>query len=264
MLSIYEQSSNTRKKEPTAMEPITDFRQSFADASEAVRNQLAIQFKPLVNRIVAQVHKQLKTEWGTLESMGYEGLVIAMNTYDPERSDMNFTQFAAFAILNNIRNCSCIELHTIKLTSYTQDQIRKARDAEEQASDDPESAYDGPVGIGTSTFTTVSISSAINPGSDNDKLNNEVKYGLYESAKFENGDIMELLKYYVDEACNPRDAQCFYRYFGVCGYEEAQVTDMADELGVTSGRISQRIRKVLDYIRSNEILCESLGSLLER
>lgn len=93
---------------------ITDLRQSFANASAAVRNQLAIQFEPLVNRIVKQQSLILKMDWGSLKSMAYEGLVIAMNTYDPTKSGMTFTQFAAFAMLNHIRTTSCVECHTVQ------------------------------------------------------------------------------------------------------------------------------------------------------
>lgn len=249
------------------MEKITNLRQSFANASQEVRNQLARQFEPLVNKIVAQQQKVLKTDWGTLKSMGYEGLAIAMNTYDPERSGMTFTQYAAFGILNNIRNCSCIELHTVKLTSYTQDQIRKANDAAKKAqesNEDPYVAVASPAGVGTTTFTSVSISNVMNPQGDNDNMNREMRYGIYESAKFADGDIFEQLKLEVDEHCNKTDAYCFYHYFGICGYAEKQVTELADELNVTSGRISQRLKKVIDFIKKNENLCESLASLLEQ
>ena len=244
-------------------ETITNLRQSFANASAEVRNQLAVQFEPLVNKIVKQQHAKLHTDWDSLKSMAYEGLTIALNTYDPERSQMTFTQFAAFAILNNIRNCSCIELHTVKLTSYTQDQIKQAQEAAKKAEELGEH-HDGPTGTGATTFTSVSLSTAMNPAGDNDHMNREMRYGIYESAKFGDGDPMELLKFQVDTHCNATDAKCFYHYFGVCGYEEKQVTELADELGVTSGRISQRIKKVIDYIKKDELLCESLASLLEK
>ncbi len=236
---------------------ITNLYQSFANADAATRQALAKQFEPLVNRITKQQQLILKAPWNTLKSMAYEGLVIAMNTYDPERSGMSFTQFAGFAILNNIRNSSCIELHTVKLTSYTQDQIKKNAQAAEDGSD---AEF---VGVGATTFTSVSINSVL-PNSDNDNMNREMRYGVYESAKFGDGDPMMLLKVMVDDNCNKTDAYCFYSYFGVCGYEERQVMELAEEFSVTPGRISQRIKKVTDYIKKTPILCESLASLLER
>ena len=246
------------------MEKITNLRQSFANASQEVRNQLAKQFTPLVNKIVGQQQKILKTDWGTLMSMGFEGLAIAMNTYDPERSGMTFTQYAAFSILNNIRNCSCIELHTVKLTSYTQDQIRKANAAAKKAEETDETYSGAPAGVGTTTFTSVSISNVMNPSGDNDNMNREMRYGIYESAKFANGDIFEQIKVEVDSHCNKTDAYCFYHYFGICGYPEKQVIELAEELNVTSGRISQRLKKVIDFIKKDENLCEGLAALLEQ
>lgn len=228
-----------------------NIRQSFANATPELRNAVAKQFEPLVNKIVSQQKKKLKTDWGTLKSMGMEGLAIALNTYDPERSQMTFTQFAAFAILNNIRNCSCLELHTVKLTSYTQSKIK-------------EQAETGEGVTGSTTFTSVSISAAMNPDGDNDNMNRELRYGIYESAKFADGDPMELLKYQVDTHCAPIDAQCFFHYFGICGYDEKQVAELAKEYGVSSGRISQRIKKVIDYIKTDMDVCESLASLLEK
>lgn len=235
------------------METITNLRQSFANASNEVREQLARQFEPLVNRITKQQQQILKTDWYTLKSMAYEGLVIAMNTYDPERSKMTFTQFAAFAMLNHIRNSSCLELHTVKLTSYTQEQIRKNAQNDE----------DGDGKIGATTFTTVSISSCLNPDSDDTNQNREMKYGVYETAKFADGDPIEVLKVKVNDNCNETDAYCFYSYFGL-GVEEKQVAELAKELNVSSGRISQRIKKVVDYIKSDEDLLEVLASLTER
>lgn len=227
------------------MEKITNLRQSFAQAGPDIRNQLAIQFEPLVNKIVGQQMKILKTDWDTLKSMGYEGLVLAMNQYDPGRSKMTFTQYAAFAILNNIRNCSCEELHTVKLTSYTQDLIKRGQ-------------------IAGTTFATISMQACINPDAEETNQNREMKCGCYVSAKFANGDPMETLRMEVLDHCNPKDAECFFHYYGVCGYEELTVMALAERMGVTSGRISQRIKKVLDYIKGNESLMELMATMLER
>jgi hypothetical protein len=242
------------------MDKITDLRQSFANAPAEVRNQLAVQFEPLVNKIVSQWHGRLKTDWGSLKSMAYEGFTIALNTYDPERSKMTFTQFAAFSILNNIRNCSCLELHTVKLTSYTQDQIKRNQEAL-KSDDDNEGLIPG---MGTTTFATTSISAIVNPDSESETMNREMRYGIYESAKFADGDPMGLLKFQVDANCNKLDAYCFYSYFGVCGYDEKQVVELANELNVTSGRVSQRIKKVIDYVKSNDDIREALVSLIEK
>lgn len=232
------------------MQEITNLRQSFINASESVRNQLAKQFQPLVSKIVRQQLSKLKTDWLTLESMAQEGLVLAMNKYDPERSKMDFKQFAAFEILNNIRNCSGLELHTVKLTSYTQGQIKSKAEGSEEVGG----------GIGTTTFTTVNISSVMSPeGSEN--TNREVRYGMYENATFAEGDIMEHLKVTIQDKFNETDCYCFLSYFGICGYEEKKVTELAEELGVTSGRVSQRINKVKEFIKKDSLLVEGLAQL---
>ena len=61
---------------------------------------------------------------------------------------------------------------------------------------------------------------------------------------------------------NETDCYCFFSYYGICGVEEKKVTELAAELKVTSGRISQRIRKIIDYIKKDSLLCEGLGQLV--
>lgn len=234
------------------MNKIVNLRQSFKDAPQAIRNQLAIQFKPLIVKIVSQESKKLKTDWKTLESMAYEGFAIALNIYDPERSKMDFKSFAAYAMLNNIRNCSQIELHTVKLTAYMRDQVLAA---------------------GGTTFTTVSVdkffaSSGSGPvGYESNRIDKrmlEMKYGIYENAKFADGDPMELLKYQIDTHCKAVDVECFCKYYGLFGYEETPVYKIAKEMDVTSGRVSQRIKTVLKYIKTDELLMDSLKSMTEK
>lgn len=224
------------------MKKITNLRQSFKNASQAVRNQLAIQFKPLIIKIVSQESKKLRTDWKTLESMAYEGFAIALNVYDPERSKMDFKSFAAYAMLNNIRNCSQTDLHTIKLTAYMRDQILAA---------------------GGTTFTTFSIEKIFHDD-DRDVRISEIKYGVYENAKFADGDPMELLKYQIDTHCKAVDVECFCKYYGLFGYEETPVFKIAKEMNVTSGRVSQRVKAVLKYIKTDELLLDSLKSMTEK
>lgn len=232
---------------------ITDLKQSFKDASPEVRNQLAIQFEPLVNKIVAQQFKIFQTDWNILKSMAYEGLVNAMNTYEPDKKGsttkskgkgMDFKQYAAFMILNNIRNKTAEELNVVKLNGYAIANMKKEE---------------------VGTFVSVSISNAVRDN-DSDTLQdrNPMALGLYETAKFADGDVFGTLKTMVDANMKPIDAEVFYRYFGICGYEEVQIQEIAEEMGVTSGRISQRVRTVIDYIKSEPILCESLASLLSK
>lgn len=234
---------------------ITDLKQSFKNAPEAVRNELAKQFEPLINKIVKQQQAKLHTDWNSLKSMAYEGLVQAMNTYEPgkvardslalkSKKDMDFKQYAAYMILNNIRNCSVQELNIVKLNHYALNNMKSEE---------------------VSSFVTVPLTNTIrDDDSDKDSTKSLMNMGLYESAKFSDGDVFQTLKTYIDANMKPADAKAFYEFFGICGYKEKQVREIAKELNVSSGRVSQRIKTVVNYIKSEPILWETLASLTSK
>lgn len=220
------------------MKTITNMRQSFANASQETRNALVVQFDKLINKITAQEYRKVDYPWDEIYSMALEGFVNAMNEYDPERSTMTFAQYAGFAMLNNIHNRMTEECRTVRFTSYAVEQARKN---------------------GTTQFTSVRIDTSV---SDNDDMKpRETRLGMVENEHFSNGDVYEYLYTRIDERFNEADRFCFYAYYGLHGYDEMQVAELAAHYGVTSGRISQRIKKVINYIKHDNDLCEMLGSL---
>lgn len=231
-------------------QPIQDLHQDFSKADARTRQLLAIQMEPLVNKIVYQQSKVLKTEWDVLKSLGYEGLAIAMNQYDPKKSSMSFLQYAGFSILNTIRNGATLETNVVKMTSYMQDRIRKGM-------------REG------STFNSVSISTLTSAsereGEDNDCHNKEIEHGTYVMpiTNIFSEDPISLLIREVEKNCHPLDAECFFQYYGLPGYPEKTVLQIATEHQVTSGRISQRIKKVVEYVKNHEELRDALWSLVD-
>lgn len=219
---------------------ITNMRQSFANASEATRTELVKQFERLINKITAQEFHKVDYPWDEIYSMALEGFVNAMNEYDPERSDMTFAQYAGFAILNNIHNRMTEECRTVRYTSYAVEQARKT---------------------GGTQFTTVRIDMHTSDDDDNRKPQ-EVRLGMYEDERFSNGDVFEYLYTRIDEKFNETDRYCFYAYYGLKGMDEMQVAELAEMYHVTSGRISQRIKKVIRFIQKDPDLCEMMGSLI--
>lgn len=220
------------------MKEITDMRQSFANADERTRSALVKQFGRLINKITAQEYRKVNYPWDEIYSMALEGFVNAMNEYDPIRSSMTFAQYAGFAILNNIHNRMTEECRTVRFTSYAVEQARKN---------------------GTTQFTTVRLDTSV---SDDDMKPRETKLGMVENEKFSNGDVYEYLYSRIDERFNEVDRICFYSYYGLKGMDEMQVAELAEMYHVTSGRISQRIKKVVKFIQNDPDLCEMLGSLM--
>ena len=207
--------------------------------TEKERNELAKKYEPLVNKLTKQYTSKIQVEWNIVKSMAQEGLVIAMNSYDETKSKMSFTQFAAFAIRNNILSKLDEELRTVKLSSYAQ---KKAKEA------------------GESLFNTVSIDQPI--PADEDIKPREIVMGMYENAKFDDGDVYDYLYSRIDEKFLERDCKIFYKTFGLKGEEEMKGKDIAAEMGISEGLVSQKVKKIVSWIRKDTELCEMLSNLL--
>ena len=99
---------------------------NYKNLNEVEKNQLVKQYEPLINKLVAQfINGNVKCSWKDLKSYAYEGFAIAIQKYDDSRSTMNFTQYAAFSIRNNILTALNNELRTVKLDAYAQKVVEK-------------------------------------------------------------------------------------------------------------------------------------------
>lgn len=206
--------------------------------SAVEKNRLAAQYEPLVSRLVSQFYKNVKCSWQELHSMASEGLALAIEKYDPTKSAQTFTQFAGYAIANNIKTCLDEELRVVKLSAYAQKKIK----------DD-----------GGTLFNSISIDQPYT--GDDDLKPRELVMGMYCDEDFSNGDVFEYLYSRIEEEFSVRDYTIFYRVFGLKGYDETPNKVIAKELHVSEGLISQRLKKVLDFIRKDTELCEALASL---
>lgn len=205
------------------------------------KNDLVAQYDCLINRITNQFYKKGLMPWDQLRSMALEGFALAINKYDPTRSNMSFTQYAGFAIRNNIFNCVDEELRTVKLSHYAQKKT---------------------VEKGGNLFNTVSLDSG-NSASDEDthKHVNSYKMNAYTPAKFADGDVFEYLYSVLEENFSERDCKMFYMSFGLRGYDDTTGKAIAKEMGVSEGNVSQRIKKVITFIRKDDSICEMLQNL---
>ena len=216
---------------------------NYKNLSEAEMNQLAKQYEPLVNKMTKQFSAKVAMNWMEIKSMAYEGLALAIKQYDEERSSMTFTQFAAFAIRNNILTCLDNELRTVKMSNYAQKKAIEAGDA---------------------LFTTVSIEGNTMRDDNDGKVQLDIKLGMFSNASFADGDVYEYLYSRIDEQFGERDRKIFYMTFGLNGYNDEKNKDIAKMLGVSEGLVSQRAKKVVEWIRKDSDLCEMLDNLLER
>ena len=208
--------------------------------TEQEKNQLVAQYEPLINKLVAQFYKAVVYDWDSIKSMAYEGFSLALNKYDEQRSSMTFMQFAAFEIRNNIMTCLTNESRTVKLPFNEQ---KKRKDNSE------------------TLFTTVSMDLTRDNGND-EVAPREIKLGMYENAKFDDGDVFEYFYTRLEQTFPKRECEMFYKTFGLKGYEETPNLKIAEEYGVSEGLISQKKKKIIEWIRKDKDLCEMLSNLL--
>jgi len=217
--------------------------------TEQEKNKLVLQYEPLINKITAQFYAKNKVsetqfiEWELIHEMAYEGFAMAINDYNPDRSTMSFMQYAAFAIRNNILNCLTEESRTVKLP-YEEQQKRKEN--------------------GGALFNTVSIDHNTYGDDDDDEgpAPRKVVMAMSQSAKFDDGDIFEYFYSRLEGAFPQRECEMFYMTFGLKGFDETPNQDIAKKFGVSEGLISQKKKKIIDWIKKDTELCEMLSNLL--
>jgi RNA polymerase sigma factor (sigma-70 family) len=218
------------------------------DINKMDKNEVVTQYEPLVNKLTKQFTDKINVPWEDVKSMAYEGLAIAIKTYDSNRSNMTFTQFAGFAIRNNILTSLNNELRTVKLSAYAQ---KKA------------------VEHGNAVFNTVSIDYA---NSDNQsdygggftsapKRNEWTK--LSTSDKWSDGDVFETMYTKLEDNFAVRDCEIFYMTFGLKGHDEIKGKDIADYFGISRSLVSVKLKNVISFIQKDEELIEILSNLLK-
>jgi RNA polymerase sigma factor (sigma-70 family) len=218
-------------------------------SNPAAMNALAAQYEPLVNKLTKQFVDSVKTSWDDIKSMAYEGLAIAFKTYDPQRSKMTFTQFAGFAIRNNILTGLNNELRTVKLSAYAQ---KKA------------------VESGEAIFNSVSLdlATSANQASNENLHISGIKTKdwcgvLSTSDKWSDGDIFETLYSKLEDNFPARDCEIFYMTFGLNGHDEIKGKDIADYFGISRSLVSVKVKSVIKFIQRDEELVEILSNLLK-
>ena len=218
----------------------------YSNITEKEKTDLVKQYEPLMNKLTKQFVSQVKIDWDSVKSMAYEGFVLAMMNYDDERSKLSFKQFAGWSIRNNILSSLDKELRTVSMSAYAQ---KKAQEA------------------GEATFNSVSLSvisgeASVTGGDDDGKGCREYKYGVYEKDKFRDGDVYEYLYTRLEDKFSERDCEMFYRIFGLKGFADEKGKDVARAFGVSEGLVSQKIKKMILFIRGDEELTEMLGNLI--
>lgn len=212
---------------------------NYNNLNEVEKNQLVKQYEPLMNKLVNQFFKKVQCPWEDLKSYAYEGFSLAIQKYDENKSSMSFTQYAAFAIRNNILTALNSELRTVKMDAYAQKITAEN---------------------GIPSFNMISIDHS----SDNEDDNKSRKIILSTTIKdgFSNGDVFEYLYSRIEDEFSYRDCEMFYRTYGLKDYEITKNKDIAKIYGVSEGLSCQKVTKIVKWIRKDTELCEQLSELI--
>ena len=221
-----------------------EFKNNF---TEREKNQFAAQYTALIRKIVKQMFDKGFTDWDQLESAAWEGFAIAMKDYNPERSKLNFTQYAGWSIRNRILSSIDDELRTVKVSFYH----RKKAEGSEQT-----------------VYSRVSIDAGSRYNDNDESTSDSSKKfnldGMHTNPTFEDGDIFEYIYYRLESKFPKTQCDMFYRSFGLKGYEETQTgKDIAKAHGISEGLVSQKIKKIVLWMRQDNEICEMLGNLLQ-
>lgn len=213
----------------------------YKNLTELEKNKLAKQYEPLVNKITNQFFKKGLCTWQALSSMAWEGFALSINKYDESRSNMNFTQYAAFYIRNNILTSLDNELRTVKLSYYAQQKT---------------------VESGGSLFNTISMDTL--EGWNNEDEHSCKKYlkNISSPCLFCDGNIFDYLFSRIEDQFDKQDYELFYKKFGLKDYNETKGKDIAKEYNISEAQVSNRIKKIINWIRKDNDMCEMLANLI--
>lgn len=199
-------------------------------------NDLVKQYKPLLNKICYQYYSRLNgnnINWDDIMSMAYEGFVLATKNYEPNRSKMSFTQYAAFAIRNNILTRLNEELRTVKVSCYNFQKNQK-----------------------NNIPSCVSIPlNSINTEDAPKKSDHLKKCPSCMMTDMYDVHISQRIKpiiNYINKNFTPRQVDFFMKYFGLDSDTNTKVKDIAQQWHVTPGFVSQQVKLMINNIKNNK------------
>ena len=214
------------------------------ELTEKEKNELVAKYEPLVNKLTRQFSTKASMAWNDIKSMAYEGLVIAIDKYDDQRSSLTFMQYAAWSIRNRILTSLDNEARVVKLNAYAQEKLRES---------------------GQSTFNQVSIDRTMTDeyGSSS-RLEAQISetYELTINDEDSEENVFKYLYDRIEEEFSVRDCMIFYKSFGLKDINEPMKgKDIAKELGISEAYVSIRTKKIINWIRADKKLNELLHDI---
>lgn len=202
------------------------------------RNALVKKYERLINRIIAQYHRSTKYPYEDITSMALEGFAKAINDYDPSRSSMTFTQYAAYAMRNQILISVQDEMYSVRISAYGREKVGD-------------------------NWGFVRID---NSESDDEKRASEMMTNTYYTEEYGEGtreDIYNQALTRISQILDERDKQIFFLSFGLGDSDEdMKGKEIAKKLKVSEATVCQRLKAIKKIIREDRNTCDLLRGLM--
>lgn len=208
--------------------------------SEAGRNRVARDFRPLLNKIVNQWDGKCPLDRDTIVMQAEYGLVYAMDHFK-EGTSQSFIQYAAWCMRNWILNGISDYGSTVRINSGQRSKLmNEGKSVYRVFSIDrcPDDEFDG------------ELSEHISRNSE------EFKMDVVEEEK-----VFKNLTDFVDSKFNERARDIFYSTYELKGHKKMKGVELSKKYHCTAALISQTVRHVLEAIRENGELMELLDSV---
>ena len=208
--------------------------------------ELLEQYNPLIEKITNQQWSGLTDrqreilEYQDVKSYALEGFIMAVRSYDVNKSSMDFCQYAAFGIKNACMNNINEDSRTIKISYYYQQKLKEQ---------------------GYSTIMTTSLNKII-PNTDSDVDSDRYAFLGREDNDLNGGHPLIQLVNAIKENFDKDTATIFIDYYGLGDKDDVKGIDLAKKYAVSNATITSRLKKVIDWIRKDKELMESLSQLL--
>ena len=215
-------------------------------SSEKIRNKIAKAYTPLVHKLAKQWYGKMNYDYDELISIGYKGLVYAMNTYgkkgNKSKADeesikkYSFIQYAAYCIRNSILN-SAGDSHVVKLTKSD---MKKEKDEKGFNAKSHSVSGDRVVGKNGDDGSKT-VFDFIDAGEDADK-NMDVQ------------DLQKLWKEVYDELekhFSQQTMDIWYSFNGLNGYEKIKNKDLCAKYNMIASNITYYVHQVNAYIKKH-------------
>lgn len=232
------------------------WKQYHASRSIAARNELIEHYMPIVHKVAEIIARRLwpRVTADELASAGSDGLLAAVNSFDPERG-VKFETYCRQRIVGAIRDWQR-EIDPLGRSGRNFERALNGVEERFQAENGRLPQADevaGKMGLTTTKFLklrrSVMASHCVPLEATQDRGNDDSRYGLLMPIDPSPGPVQhterELIRDYITRGLKEQDRLILTLYY----YEKLTMAAIGQVLGVSESRVCQRHAEIVDALR---------------